>query len=178
MQQQNVERRMPLRAKRATLSSVGLLFLCGLLACQPQTKRDRAGVGPEVAQNPADDAIPAAPDDAPDSASSAADRLEINPKDWKESLRRLCEEGVPFACSQLGYDAQRAGQWDEAIGLLTRACLLDVPLAQCAQAEQSAQGLARACADLAPLYLQKGRAQEAQVYKKCACDRSFKVACL
>jgi hypothetical protein len=169
---------MRLGAMRAALSGVGLWFLCGLLACQPQTKRDRAGVGPEVAQNSADDAIQATPDDTLDSASSAADRVEINPKDWRESLRRLCDDGVPFACSQLGYDAQRAEQWDEAIGLLTRACLLDVPVAQCAQAEKAAQGLARACADLAPLYLQKGRAQEAQVYKKCACDRSFQLACL
>ncbi|MEY4066404.1 MAG: hypothetical protein RIR26_2612 [Pseudomonadota bacterium] len=154
-------------------------ILCSGLGCQPQTKQDRAGVGPEVAQNPSVDANPTASSDSlPSDSGPQGDGTQLNPQQWQESLKRMCEEGLPFACSQLAYDAQRAQRKDEAIGLLSRACLLDVPLSQCGKAATAERGLARACADLSPLYLQKGRSEEAQLFKQCACERNYQPACL
>jgi hypothetical protein len=147
-----------------------------IAGCQPQTKRDRAGVGPEVVATSGDGngATESGGDSAPDASGSSG---PIESEKWESSLKSLCEQGKPSACSQLAYDAERAQRSDEAIGYFTRACLMDVALTSCATPAAVAKGLARSCSELSRLYVQKGRAEDAGLYKRCACERGFKPAC-
>lgn len=144
--------------------------------CQPQTKRDRAGVGPQVVATSGDGS--GAAEAGGGLAPGAAGSLQpIEAENWESSLKSFCEQGKPSACSQLAYDALRAKSNDEAIGYFTRACLMDVALSGCATPAAVAKGLARSCSELSFFYVQKGRAEDAAVYKKCACERGFKAAC-
>ena len=147
-----------------------------IAGCPPQTKRDRAGVGPEVVATSGDGngATESGGDSAPDASGSSG---PIDSEKWESSLKSLCEQGKPSACSQLAYDAERAQRSDEAIGYFTRACLMDVALTSCATPAAVAKGLARSCSELSRLYVQKGRAEDAGLYKRCACERGFKQAC-
>jgi hypothetical protein len=54
---------------------------------------------------------------------------------------------------------------------------MDVALSGCAAPAAVVKGLARSCSELSLLYVQKGRAEDGAVYKKCACERGFKPAC-
>ncbi|MBM3381826.1 MAG: hypothetical protein FJY29_05235 [Betaproteobacteria bacterium] len=147
-------------------------------ACQPQTKRDRAGVGPEVAITPADaGASPGSGNTAPDAADNSTAQQPSGGVEWESSLKNLCDQGKPSACSQLAYEAQRGKRTDEAIAYFVRACLMDGTLSQCPSPQTAVKGLSRACLELAGLYTQKGRTEEAQQFKRCACDRGFKLAC-
>lgn len=168
-----------MRSSKSFLKILSLHALLVLLsACQPQTRRDRAGVGPEVAITPADaGASSGTGNAASDTGNSGAPQQPLVGSEWESSLKMLCEQGKPSACSQLAYEAQRSKRSDEAIGYFTRACLMDGTLGQCAAPQIAAKGLSRSCLELVTLYAQKGRNDEAQQYKRCACDRGFKLAC-
>lgn len=158
-----------------------LLFLFAsvlIFACQPQTKQDRAGVGPDVVSTPFDGAPKDAPQDSSASQDGSSTLNNIAVGEWEKALKTLCEQGRPSACSQLAYELQRSQKNDEAMAYFTRACLMDGTPAACSQPQIAQQGLARSCAELSPLYLQKKRPEDATVFKKCACDRGFKPACL
>ncbi len=163
----------------SSLKKTALFFGFVLLsACQPQTKRDRAGVGPEVVVTPADaGAASGSGNTAPDTGSGSTGQQPLAGGEWENSLKTLCDQGKPSACSQLAYDAQRGKRTDEAIGYFVRACLMDATLSQCATPQAAAKGLSRPCLELVSLYTQKGRSDEAQQFKRCACDRGFKLAC-
>lgn len=148
-----------------------------IAGCQPQTKRDRAGVGPEVVATSGDGNGATEPGGVDPNSGAAGNSRPIESAEWESSLKSLCEQGKPSACSQLAYDAERAKSSDEAIGYFTRACLMDVALTSCATPAAVAKGLARSCSELSRLYVQKGRAEDAGLYKRCACERGFKPAC-
>ncbi|NBO38854.1 hypothetical protein EBU99_09750 [bacterium] len=148
-----------------------------LVGCQPQTRQDRAGVGPEVTPSADEPGNAQSNADVPGGKNSAADGSSASAA-WESSLKTLCEQGKPSACSQLAYEAQRAKKFDEALALFTRACLMNEVLANCAQPTAQSQGGARSCFEVVALQIQKGKNEDAARYKTCACERRFKPACL
>lgn len=155
-----------------------LLLVSFVFSCQPQTKQDRAGVGPDLVNSPTSGAQPTATSEPGASEDGSSTLKNVPASEWEQSLKSLCEQGKPSACSQLAYEAQRAQKNDEAIGYFTRACVMDGSLGSCATAQTALKGLARSCFELAILYQQKSRSEESGAYRKCACDRGFKPACI
>lgn len=150
-----------------------LTALC-VIACQPQTRQDRAAVGPDVTPVASDPGMsPPTADSQPDGGA----QKELVSLQWETTQKSLCESGKPASCSALAYEALRAQRSDVALEYFTRACLLDVPPQQCAQNPQTVRGLARACHELSFLYRQQGKSEDANKFKGCACERGYRPAC-
>lgn len=161
--------------KTSSLFQGALIFACVCVtACQPQTRQDRAAVGPDVTPVAGDPqlATPAA-DTQPD-AGTQTDLVSLQ---WESTQKSLCESGKPASCSALAYEALRSQQTAVAQEYFTRACLLDVPPQQCGQNAQAARGLARACHELSFIYRQQGKNEDADKFKGCACERGYRPAC-
>lgn len=139
-----------------------------LISCQPQTKRDRAGVGP------APDSTPFPASNERDGQTGTATDWQLNTENWEESLKLQCEQKKLSACSQLAFEAQRQGKLQEAVALFTKACLGDVELPNC-NTETLAN--ARSCFEVSKIYESLGRSADAFSYKNCSCARRFKPAC-
>ena len=149
-----------------------LLFVTwvGLLAvsCQPQTKRDRAGVGPAT-ETPT--AQPTRGDSANPSASTG---WTLSSENWEENLKSMCEKKSFSACSQLAFVAQRRGRLQEAVSYFSISCLGNAEPSACGE-QVSAN--ARSCFELSKLYESQGRLADASSFKACSCARKFKPAC-
>ncbi|MEY3903556.1 MAG: hypothetical protein RL189_2862, partial [Pseudomonadota bacterium] len=151
--------------------SLSFLFVC---ACQPQTRQDRAAVGPDVTPVAGDPQLATPVADSQPNTGTQTDLVSLQ---WESTQKSLCESGKPASCSALAYEALRSQQTAIAQEYFTRACLLDVPPQQCGQNAQSASGLARACHELSFIYRQQGKNEDADKFKICACDRGFRPAC-
>lgn len=143
---------------------VGFFFVC----CQPQTKRDRAGVGPatEIPPSPANNGKSEEP--------GSATEWTLNVENWEETLKTLCEQKNSSACSQLGFEAQRRGKAQEAVSYFSQACLGSADVSSCSN-EKLAN--ARSCFELSKIYESLGRSADAATFKSCSCARKFKPAC-
>lgn len=144
------------------------VFLFALASCQPETRRDRAGVGASAELTPAPDTT------GPQGGRQGTTEWTLNPSDWTESLKLMCERNQLSACSQLAYEAQRGGNTQEAVAFFTKACLADAELSDCASATVAN---ARSCFEVAKLYEAQGRGTDAGQFKSCSCARKFKPAC-
>lgn len=153
--------------------ALSLSFLL-FTACQPQTRQDRAAVGPDVTPVAGDPqlATPAA-----DSQPDAPTQTDLVSLQWESTQKSLCESGKPASCSALAYEALRSQQIAIAQEYFTRACLLDAPPQQCGQSEQSVNALSRACYELSFIYRQQGKNEDADKFKVCACERGYRPAC-
>jgi hypothetical protein len=149
-----------------------------LFSCQPTTQQDRAAVGPEATVAPAEvpPASNAGQSTSPSPEPQPADGLSLT-NDWEARQKSMCDEGQPSGCSALAYDALRAQQIEEAVGLFTRACLVDESQANCSARGFESKGLARACVELSALLQQQGKSEDAKRMRTCACNRGFKSAC-
>lgn len=149
--------------------TIPLVFLLAAsLSCQPETRRDRAGVGAAADSTPAPVTT-----EAPEGRQGTTE-WTLNSSDWNGSLKLMCERGQLSACSQLAYEAQRDGKAQEAVAYFTKACLADAELTDCVSATTAN---ARSCFEVAKLYEAQGRGTDAGQFKVCSCARKFKPAC-
>jgi hypothetical protein len=148
-----------------------IIVVCAHLvmsSCQPQTKRDRAGVGP------ATEAPITQPDNGGDVDPDTATGWTLNVENWEETLKSLCERKKSAACSQLAFEAQRRGLTQEAVSYFSQSCLGTAEPSDCS-AQSSSN--ARSCFELSKIYESEGRLKEASSFKSCSCARKYKPAC-
>lgn len=163
-------------AKFSNWLLMSALFFC---ACQPLTRQDRATVGPEPTptafsgQQTQQDST-SQPDD---SAAGAFATVGVSSQ-WESTMNTQCEQGRPAACSSLAYEAARTQRTAAAAELFKRACLMDQSAAQCSSAGSDSRGSARSCLELSSLLQQQGQLEEARRFRACACERSYKPACV
>lgn len=152
-----------------------VVFAFVVVGCQPNTRQDRATVGPEQTPTAPSNADTPSTEVTPSSQDGAV--VGAIAKDWEATQKSLCDAGKPSGCSALAYDAVRAQQISVATRLFTRACLLDESVGQCPQTGQQSVGLARSCFEAARLHEQQGRSDDARSFRVCACARGYKPAC-
>lgn len=148
-----------------------LILICAgwvVASCQPQTKRDRAGVGP------ATESPTTPPISGNTSEPDASTDWTLNQENWEDALKILCEKKNISACTQLAFEAQRRGRTQEAISYFNQSCLGNAELSACSyQVSQNA----RSCFELSKIYETQGRSADALSFKNCSCARRFKPAC-